>query len=701
MNRYCLLPLFIFILWSSPLISEEKNQVINLPDIVITATKERKQKTKSTHSVSGISEEEIQAVSASHPAELLNRRSGIHINNLGGESHMTAIRGPITTTGMYLFLENNLPTRPSGFFNHNALYEINVPQAAMVEITKGPGSSLYGSDSIGGIVNVFTKPAGDKRTISVQPELGSYSWKRLLLSANDRLNFLDTGLRFDLNVTNTGGYRENSDFSRMSSTLRFDQFLSDSLQATTLIAYTTVDQSGISSLEINDYTNNPSKNLYSGEIGYRNLSALRISTEFDYEMNNLQKFSFMPFYRNNTLAMMPSWMITYDPNIRTTMFQSYGFQSKMRVQSSNSKNELTVGVDLDYSPAHYTEDQITVDKNGDIYTSYSMTGTTLYDFTGKQTIVSPYMQYSWQVTNAFQVVSGLRYDYYNINYATPLDSLDIYNFKKYYRPDSQTITHQHLSPKTGFTYIYRPDLNFFGNYGHSFRVPSISRLFRSGSTQNTDSLKPVKADNLELGMRGTSDDFSYEISTYYMIKSDDIVTYIDDSDSKITNAGKTIHRGVEIEFQKLFGNEIKFSVATSFNQHTYDKFSYVYFSKTAFKNVEVDFKGNKVALAPDYTVHIGMDYSPSWLSGFTTSLDLNGIGPYYTDETNTNRYQGHYLLNLRLNYKASDQLNYYARIMNVLDQHYSVYTSNQVGDEDIAYRPGTPRHYYVGLKLDF
>ena len=96
-----------------------------------------------------------------------------------------------------------------------------------------------------------------------------------------------------------------------------------------------------------------------------------------------------------------------------------------------------------------------------------------------------------------------------------------------------------------------------------------------------------------------------------------------------------------------------------------------------------------------------MDYSPSWISGLTTSLDLNGIGPYFTDETNTNRYQGHYLLNLRLNYKVSDQYNYYARIMNVLDQRYSVYTSNQVGDADIAYRPGTPRHYFVGLKVDF
>ncbi|RAP36846.1 TonB-dependent receptor [Candidatus Marinamargulisbacteria bacterium SCGC AAA071-K20] len=700
MNRYRLLPLVIFILCSSPIISEEKNQVIQLPDIVITATKEKTEKAKSTHSVSGIAEEEIQSVSASHPAELLNRRSGVHINNLGGESHMTAIRGPITTTGMYLFLENNLPTRPSGFFNHNALYEINVPQAAMVEITKGPGSALYGSDSIGGIINIFTKPAGDKRTLSLHPEIGSFKWNRILLSATDRLDFLDTGLRLDLNITDTGGYRENSDFSRVSSTLQFDQFLSNSLQSSTVLAYTTVDQSGISTLKINDYTNNPSKNLYSGKIGYRDLSALRVSTAFELETDYLQKFSFMPFYRDNNLTMMPSWMITYDPNIRTTTFQSYGFQSKIRTKSSDSKNEFTIGLDLDYSPATYTEDQITVTKNGDIYTSHTATGTNLYDFTVKQMVLSPYTQYAWQASDTFQVVSGLRFDYYNINYATPLDSLSTNNFKKYYRPNSQTIKHRHLSPKTGFTYRYRPEINFFGNYGHSFRVPSISRLFRSGSTQNTDDLKPVKADNFELGMRGKTDGFSYEIAAYYMTKSDDIVTYIDGSDRKITNAGKTAHRGIEIEFQKLFGNEIKFRVATGLSQHTYEKFSYVYFSRTQFKNVEVYFDRNKVAFSPDYTAHIGMDYNPSWLSGLTASFGLNGIGPYFTDETNTNRYKGHYLLNIRLNYKISNQFKFYARIMNVLDQRYSVYTSNQVGDTDIAYRPGTPRHYFAGLKVD-
>jgi iron complex outermembrane recepter protein len=65
----------------------------------------------------------------------------------------------ITTKPLYLFLEDGIPTRATGFFNHNALYEVNIPQSGGIEVLKGPGTALYGSDAIGGIVNVLSRPA--------------------------------------------------------------------------------------------------------------------------------------------------------------------------------------------------------------------------------------------------------------------------------------------------------------------------------------------------------------------------------------------------------------------------------------------------------------------------------------------------------------------------------------------------------------
>jgi outer membrane receptor protein involved in Fe transport len=77
--------------------------------------------------------------------------AGVWVSVTGGEGHQTAIRQPLNTNPVYLFLEDGVPTRSTGFFNHNALYEVNLPGAEGIEVTKGPGSALYGSDAIGGV----------------------------------------------------------------------------------------------------------------------------------------------------------------------------------------------------------------------------------------------------------------------------------------------------------------------------------------------------------------------------------------------------------------------------------------------------------------------------------------------------------------------------------------------------------------------
>ena len=56
-----------------------------------------------------------------------------------------SIRQPITTNAVYQYLEDGVPIRPVGVFNHNALNEVNLTGAGEVEVIRGPASSLYGS----------------------------------------------------------------------------------------------------------------------------------------------------------------------------------------------------------------------------------------------------------------------------------------------------------------------------------------------------------------------------------------------------------------------------------------------------------------------------------------------------------------------------------------------------------------------------
>ena len=146
--------------------------------------------------------EELRAASRA-PAEVMGRVPGVWVSAAGGEGHTTAIRQPETTKPMYLFLEDGVPTRSTGFFNHNALYEVNVPQAERIEVLKGPGTALYGSDAIGGVINVETRARlARARTAEASLEGGALRLDARCSSAGSDSRG-DDGVRADLNLTRT------------------------------------------------------------------------------------------------------------------------------------------------------------------------------------------------------------------------------------------------------------------------------------------------------------------------------------------------------------------------------------------------------------------------------------------------------------------------------------------------------------------
>ena len=60
--------------------------------------------------------------------------------NLGNEQHAMGIRQPMGTRSLFLYLEDGIPVRTSGVFNHNALMEINMAAVKSIEIqTRGNG----------------------------------------------------------------------------------------------------------------------------------------------------------------------------------------------------------------------------------------------------------------------------------------------------------------------------------------------------------------------------------------------------------------------------------------------------------------------------------------------------------------------------------------------------------------------------------
>lgn len=674
-----------------------------LETVVVTDTREGKAKKDLPESVSVVGREQIENVAPSHPSDLLNRVPGVHVNNLGGEGHMTSIRQPLTTAGVYLFLEDGIPTRPTGFFNHNGLYEVNMPQADAVEVVRGPGSALYGSDAIGGIINTLTAAPPEETAGKFDIEHGSHGWRRALLAGGTSYA-PGAGIVASLNVTDTEGFRHDDDFERTSLNLRWDTPLAEDVRAKTIFAWSDIDQSGVSALDEQDYKHDPERNYYSGDIARREVYALRLSSELAWQMSDNELITFTPFYRDNRMDLMPSWMLTYDPVDYTTAFQSYGLLGKYRLALPSIHGEFIAGADLDSTPSTYEEDQLAMTRRGTDFVAYRHTERRNYDYDATQHSISPYLHFDSEILPRLRGSLGVRHDRFVVDYDDNLDAS--VPELKWLRPETQENTYEQTRSKIGLVYSLSANHNIYTNYREAFRIPTAGQLFRSGRNLNTDQLDPVTSASSEIGIRGALDFLhmdwlSYELALYRMNTQDDIVTYIEGFDRKITNAGETQHDGIEIGLNGDITPEWGFSVAWTYTEQTYEDFSAQCTFPVCAPAKTIRFDGNNIAQAPQTLGNASLAYQPNGLRSLRLEAELVHMGDYYTDQTNTQGYDGHNLFNLRGRYLLNDEVEVYGRIENVTGKRYSTSTSNAVGSPDLEYRPGNPRTFYMGARYLF
>jgi len=659
---------------------------VTLGEVTVTGTREAQAVSETAASVGVIDSQAIDELKAGHPSEVMGKVPGVYVNVTGGEGHMTAIRQPITTAPVYLYLEDGIPTRSTGFFNHNALYEINLPQAGGIEVTKGPGSALYGSDAIGGVINVLTRPAPLKPEAEVTAELGEHGWRRVLLSGGNSMD--DDGIRADLNLTHTDGWRDSTEYDRQSATLRWDKFLESGAALKTVISGSNIEQqtAGTSRLSKADYLNNPTKNLT--PISLRNVEALRVSTAYEKETED-KLVSITPYARYNSMELLPNWSLSYDPQHYTTENVSVGLLSKYRRDFAAQRTRLIVGLDLDHSPGSRDENALNVTKVNGIYTSYTEAAKT-YDYDVAYSGVSPYVHVETSASDKLRLTGGLRLDYMAYEYD---NNLSVLTTGSHRRPESTTVEFDHLSPKLGATYAFSNELNGFVSYRNTFRAPSESQLFRQGKAENTVDLKPVDADSFEVGMRGKAGNSGYEVSVYHMTKKDDIVSYTNtvDGTRETLNAGETQHQGIELGYDRELAETVTLDISFSYAEHTYESWS----PKTG-----VDYSGNEISSAPRQIADVRLNWRPTVMNGGRVELNWTHLGRYWLDNENTHSYAGHDVYHLRGNYMLSKQLELFGRVENLTDERYATGASySQFGGEQFA--PGLPRTVYAGVSYNW
>lgn len=153
--KKCYLPAAIALLITSPVVFSQSDPII------VTATRTAQTVDETLASVTVITREDIEEQQATSVQDLLRTVPGVSIVNNGGAGKQSSIFIRGTNSGHALVLIDGVKVG-SATLGTTPFQHLPVDQIARIEIVRGPRSSLYGSEAIGGVIQIFTRNGGGK-----------------------------------------------------------------------------------------------------------------------------------------------------------------------------------------------------------------------------------------------------------------------------------------------------------------------------------------------------------------------------------------------------------------------------------------------------------------------------------------------------------------------------------------------------------
>ena len=155
--------------------------------VVVTAQRRAQKLDTLAGNTARLGRGELQRIDAQVPSEALNRLPGVAIQRNNGVENLPAIRSPVLnggqSAGSFLVLEDGVPIRAPGFGNVNQIFETSLDFADAVEVIRGPGSALYGSNAVHGLVNVITPKPGTRDGDRIVADFGAIGRVEIALGA--------------------------------------------------------------------------------------------------------------------------------------------------------------------------------------------------------------------------------------------------------------------------------------------------------------------------------------------------------------------------------------------------------------------------------------------------------------------------------------------------------------------------------------
>jgi iron complex outermembrane receptor protein len=678
-----------------------------LDEVVVSGSRTETKLTETPQSIGTVNEEALKRDKPKTMGDIINRIPGVYWNDLGNEQHSMGIRQPINTNAMYQYLEDGIPIRPLGVFNHNALNEMNMAGAGSVEVVKGPASSLYGSNAVGGAVNFLTAAPSRTPYASLGYRYDDVAgFSRYDTAASD--SWGDLGLRFSQYSSRrtSNNWQEYSGGSKDSFSLRSDYALSTSSVLRATVVHTDMDAQTTGSLFEHDYQTNIGKSL--NTFTYRKDITTRASLAWEGATSLSGMATVTLFSRTNDHGQLPNYTITNCTSgtcagqttgtINNNHVNSVGLDVKHLQYFDRLKSRLVSGIYLDRSDNPYVSDnlRITVDPTTGKYVSYTLAsgqdpkGVRNYQANILNTAL--FSQLELTPLDKTRVVLGaradaIRYDF--TNNLAPGGSPD-------YGAPNETRSFSHISPKIGATYALNNATSIYSNISQGFTPPEVSQLYGKSAIPD---LKPATYNNYEIGLRMAflESRLKLDSALYLLDGRDTIVSYtIAPGNSENRNAGRTRSQGVELGLNWT-GTSTDARLGTTVASHRFRTFQ---------ASPTLDYSGKEMPSTPSDITSAEVGYKP--MAGARVALEVVHLGAYWMNNANTVRYGGHTLLNARGSYKFFKGWETWVQARNLADTHYADTASSSFSgtgsylpNTQNQYAPGAPRTIMVGINYTF
>lgn len=583
--------------------------------IIVTASRGETPLSQVGQSVTVITADDIKTRQSTAVVDLLRTVPGVTFTRNGGLGTSTSvnIRGADSDQTVALIdgVKLNDPSSPGSGFNFGNLLTGNISR---IEVVRGSQSVLWGSQAIGGVINIITREPTDDLTFNAQAEygwrdtgqvVGNVSGKFGPVSASIGAGYLRSDSFSTYNEAR--GATERDGYENYGANAKFNIALSDAISFD-LRGWYSNGTVGIDGFPAPTFAFGDTNETAETEelVGYAGLNVAL----FDGRFRNRFAYAYTDTAREN-LDLSGA-----------TPFQTFDAKGKNERLEYQGNFDIAEGYGLTFGAESEKSSFRTSSYGGPVARAEAR-------------IDSFYGQFSASPVDGLTLTAGARYDDHDtFGGKTTLAANGVY------------------SPNDGKTTIR-------ASYGEGFKTPSLFQLF---SEYGNTILKPETSKGWDAGITQKLLDGAIEVgATWFHRDTRDQIVFIscplprtgictNRPFGTYDNVARTRAQGLE------FGLVLKPVEALTVQAN----YSWI--------DAENRANGLQLARRPSQSVNAAIDYV--WAFGLETGATVTHVGDSFDNASNTRRLDGYVLVDLRASLPVTQAVSFYGRIENLFDEKY-------------------------------